>query len=361
MRETGLNLRRVALAFCSLVTLSSATAWSATVPLSTAPEDKRALVIGNATYEAFDALANPTNDASDMCAALQRVGFQTTCHANLRDRGEFLSRVQEFAAQLKPDSQVLFFYAGHAVQIRGENYLVPTASRVTAPKEVDTQFVGMNDIFARLSKFPSRFQMVVLDACRNNPFVDPPPAIVANAKPADSRSRAALLGAMDASSASYGLGAIKDAPAGTIVLYATASDDAAFDGRGRNGPLTKHLLTHLETKGITVEEMIKRVTLGVQNETLKGFGKRQTPFVYSSFTGSFCFAGCANPADAVELKRLADEKAGLEGRLAEETKRANAANADAAELKRLADEKAALLKRQAEEAKRTRVFVTPTF
>jgi len=71
---------------------------------------------------------------------------------------------------------VLFYYAGHAVQIRGENYLVPTASRATTPKDVDTQFVAMNDIFARLAKHPSRFQMVVLDACRNNPFVDPPPA-----------------------------------------------------------------------------------------------------------------------------------------------------------------------------------------
>ena len=284
------TLKRLALALCSLVALGLPAAWAASppapalVPAPAAAEDKRALVIGNASYEAFDPLANPTNDASDMCASLQRVGFKTTCHANLRDRTEFLARVQEFAAQLKPNSQALLFYAGHAVQIRGENYLVPTASRVTTPKEVDTQFVGMNDIFAQLAKHPSRFQMVVLDACRNNPFVDPP-VVAGVARPTDSRSRAALLGALDASNASYGLGAIKDAPAGTIVLYATASDDAAFDGRGRNGPLTKHLLAHLETSGITVEEMIKRVTVGVQNETLKGFGKRQTPFVADS-TGS---------------------------------------------------------------------------
>ena len=336
--------------------LAVTASWGASTP--PVAEDKLALVIGNATYEAFDALANPTNDAADMCAALKRVGFRTTCHANLRDRGEFLSRVQEFAAQLKPESQALFFYAGHAVQIRGENFLVPTGSRVTSPKDVDSQFVGMNDIFARLTQFPSRFQMVVLDACRNNPFVDPPPAAAGTSKPAESRSRAALLGAMDASNASYGLGAIKDAPAGTIVLYATASDDAAFDGQGRNGPLTKHLLTHIETAGITVEEMIKRVTVGVQTETLKGFGKRQTPFVYSSFTGSFCFAGCAEQVDAKELKRMADEKTGLMSRLAEETKRANDANAGAAELKRQADEKA---KRLADEAKRAKVFVTPTF
>ena len=329
------------------------TSWGATTP--PAADDKVALVIGNATYEVFDALANPTNDAADMCAALKRVGFRTTCHANLRDRGEFLAQVQEFAAQLKPETQALFFYAGHAVQIRGENFLVPTGSRVTSPKDVDAQFVGMNDIFARLAKSPSRFQMVVLDACRNNPFVEQPRTASANPNPADSRSRAALLGVMEASNASDGLRAIKDAPAGTIVLYATASDDAAFDGRGRNGPLTKHLLAHIETAGINVEEMIKRVTVGVQTETLKGFGKRQTPFVYSSFTGSFCFAGCAEQVDAAELKRMEGEKAGLLNRLAEETKRANA---DAAELKRLADERA---KRAADEAKRAKVFVTPSF
>jgi len=115
------------------------------------------------------------------------------------------------------------------------------------------------------------------------------------------------------------------------------------------------LLAHIETAGINVEEMIKRVTVGVQTETLKGFGKRQTPFVYSSFTGSFCFAGCAEQVDAAELKRMEGEKAGLLNRLAEETKRANT---DAAELKRLADERA---KRAADEAKRAKVFVTPSF
>jgi hypothetical protein len=77
-----------------------------------------------------------------------------------------------------------------------------------------------------------------------------------------------------------------------MVLYATASKDAAFDGEGRNGPLTKHVLEHIGTKGLPVEEFIKRVTMGVETETARDYRKRQTPFIYGSFSGKFCFAGC---------------------------------------------------------------------
>jgi uncharacterized caspase-like protein len=82
-----------------------------------------------------------------------------------------------------------------------------------------------------------------------------------------------------------------------MVLYATASKEAAFDGEGRNGPLTKHLLQHIGTRGLTVEELIKRVTAGVETETLRDFRKRQTPFIYGSFSGRFCFAGCPGESD----------------------------------------------------------------
>jgi hypothetical protein len=292
------------------------------------PEDRRALVIGNSAYEVFDALDNTTNDASAMCAALGRLGFRTACHLDVRDRASFLARIKEFAATLKPDTQTLFFYAGHAVQVAGENFLVPTGARVSAPKDIATQFVGMNDVFETLGPSMGRFQMVVLDACRNNPFAAHPANTVAladalAADPSRQHSRSALVSMLDASKAQYGRVAIKDAPAGTIVLYATAAEDAAFDGNDGNGSLTKHLLTHIGTPEITVEDMMKRVTIGVQNDTLKGVGKRQTPFVYSSFTGSFCFAGCPKVVDPAEIKRLADANADLDRRLKEQTRRAD--------------------------------------
>jgi uncharacterized caspase-like protein len=89
-----------------------------------------------------------------------------------------------------------------------------------------------------------------------------------------------------------GLAPIKDAPPETIVLYATASRDTAFDGEGRNGPLTKHVLRHIRTRGQPLQTFISRVMAGVRNETSSEYGKRQTPFQYGSFGGEFCFAGC---------------------------------------------------------------------
>ena len=94
------------------------------------------------------------------------------------------------------------------------------------------------------------------------------------------------------SQASHGLAPINHVPVSTIVLYATGSKDAAFDGDGRNGPLTKHVLRHMGDYGVRIEEFINRVTNEVQNETARDYNKRQTPYHYGSFTGKFCFAGC---------------------------------------------------------------------
>ncbi|MEY4765138.1 MAG: hypothetical protein RI907_1811 [Pseudomonadota bacterium] len=315
---------------------AAASAASAT---DTAAGDRLALVIGNSAYETFDPLVNPAHDAQAMCDKLGHVGFQTQCVTNLRNREDFMKQVREFAGRVRRADRpkTVFFYAGHAVQVGGENYLVPTGAELRGPKDIEAQFVGMNAVFAALGPSVDRFQMVVLDACRNNPFQ---PRTVGRAEaravaPAQQRSRAALVRALGASQANYGLSAIKDAPTGTIVLYATAADDAAFDGIDGHGPLTKHLLAHIDTPGINVEEMIKRVTTGVQNETLQDYRKRQTPFVYSSFTGSFCFAGCARLVDQSELERAEREKAQLNKQLEEEKRQGG--------------------------VKKSPVFVTPTF
>jgi len=116
-----------------------------------------------------------------MCAALKKVGFAPECYTNVRDRAEFMQRVDEFARRLSPSSEALFYYAGHAIQVHGENFLIPTAASVRSPQEVQTQFVGMNDVFDRINRTQSRFQMVILDACRENPFIDKPSTTFAKA------------------------------------------------------------------------------------------------------------------------------------------------------------------------------------
>ncbi|MDH3459981.1 MAG: caspase family protein [Burkholderiaceae bacterium] len=237
------------------------------------------------------------HDAVDTCAALKRVGFTTLCYTNLRNRDDFAARVQEFVDQLGPDTTSVFYYSGHAVQVGNENYLVPTETQVASlHQDFTQQFYRLNELFDKLNGRPAAFQMVVLDACRTDPFADAPLPSTPAMSGVNTASRAVVLKSLRVdANATYGLQRINHAPVGTLVLYATASGDAAFDGIGRNGPLTKHFLAHLESPGISVEELIKRVTRGVQSDTSKGFGKQQTPFVYSSFTGNFCFAGCPQP------------------------------------------------------------------
>ncbi|MGA0609247.1 caspase family protein [Caldimonas sp. KR1-144] len=255
-----------------------------------------ALVIGNAAYENAPALKNPANDAADMCAALGRLGFKTLCHANVRDRAEFDARVKEYVEQLGPSSVGVFYFSGHGVQARDANFLIPTQVQPRSVSEDPLRVLyGVDELFDRLRQRPTKFQLVILDACRTDLFAAPRTATSRGAPPAATKS--ALVRALETDGrAASGLAPIKDAPPSTIVLYATASKDAAYDGDGRNGPLTKHILQHIGTRGVPVEEFIKRVTQGVETETARDYRRRQTPFIYGSFGGTFCFAGCPGAA-----------------------------------------------------------------
>ena len=268
-------------------------AWLAACALAPQASSPRvALVIGNAAYENAPALNNPANDAADMCAALKHDGFTTTCLTNLRDRAEFDAQVRAYVDRLTPDTIGVVFYSGHGVQAGGANFLIPTAVLPRAIGEDPLRVLyGVDELFDRLRQKPTRFQMVILDACRTELFAQPPrPVGPVAARPV---ARSALVRALESvPQVGNGLAPIKDAPPGTMVLYATASREAAYDGRGRNGPLTKHILANIETRDLPVRDFIERVTVGVDTETRRDYGKAMTPFVYGSFSGKFCFAGC---------------------------------------------------------------------
>jgi uncharacterized caspase-like protein len=257
--------------------------WACASP-SRSGSAKVALVIGNAAYENAAPLKNPANDAADMCAALKKLGFRTLCHTNLRDRAEFEAHVQDYIGQLDADSVGVFYYSGHGVQAGLANYLIPTQVLPKTVTEDPTRVLyGVNELFDRLRQKTTKFQLVILDACRTDLF----------APPQRTSTRSALIRSLDTvARASNGLQPITDAPAGTMVLYATASKDTAFDGEGRNGPLTKHILDNIATPGVQVEGFIKLVIQGVESETSTDYRKRQTPFIYGSYSGKFCFAGC---------------------------------------------------------------------
>ncbi|WP_435627046.1 S41 family peptidase [Candidatus Ferrigenium straubiae] len=226
-----------------------------------ASEQRIALVIGNSAYRS-GALRNPVNDAKDVAAKLRKQGFTVIERNNLQTRqiGRMLS---EFRSRLAPGAVALVFYAGHGLQIKGENYLPAVDAEIGAEEDVPNQSLSVRQIMDVLDTAKTRLNLVFLDACRNNPY---------------SRSFR--------SAAGDGLARIS-APSGTLISYATRPGSVAADGDGRNGLYTSKLLKQMDSP-LQIELALKRVVTEVKNAS-QG---RQEPWMEGSIEGDFCFAGC---------------------------------------------------------------------
>lgn len=220
---------------------------------------KTALVIGNSNYKLMP-LANPENDATDIAKKLEFMGFQVIFATN-KSKLEIKQLIREFAQTLKQRSGVgLFFYAGHGVQIDGNNYLIPTDFNVKSAYEVSDSSIDVGLITGAMEEAGNPLNIIVLDACRDNPF------------PRKSRS------------GTRGLARIISA-SGTIIAYSTGPGNVAADGDGRNSPYTKYLLKHMDSQGLTIEQVFKRVRVDVENST----NGEQLPWETSSLRGDFYF------------------------------------------------------------------------
>ncbi len=219
-----------------------------------------ALVIGNSAYK-DKPLKNPANDARDMASTLYGLGFtvQLKVDAGLKDMDE---AIREFGNRLKKGGVGVFYYAGHGIQVSGVNYLVPIGARLSSESDAKYECVDAGRVLGKMEDAGNELNIVILDACRNNPF------------------------ARAFRSADQGL-ARMDAPTGSMVAYSTAPNSVASDGSGKNGVYTKHLLANLGTPGIPIEEVFKRVRIGVMGET----GKKQVPWESSSIAGYYYIAG----------------------------------------------------------------------
>jgi uncharacterized caspase-like protein len=176
------------------------------------------------------------------------------------------------------------------VQAGNENFLIPTQAEQKAATEDPLRVLyGVDALFAPLRQKPIRLQLVILDACRTDLFARAP----------STTGRSKLVSSLETvAGAKNGLAPIKDAPPSTMVLYATASKSTAFDGgEARNSPLTRQVLANIGTRGQPLSEFFSRVTQGVANETAQNYGAQQTPFIYGSYSGNFCFAGCPGEAN----------------------------------------------------------------
>ncbi|MCK1491417.1 caspase family protein [Bradyrhizobium sp. 180] len=235
-------------------------------PASTAlqgPEQRVALVIGNANYQNAPHLANPEDDAQSMAQFLNSAGFEVVAATDLT-QNDMLRVVQDFSAKVAsrgPNTVAMVYYAGHGVQLAGENYLVPVDAKVSSPTELVNNSVRLVDVMSTLETIPSRMRIVILDACRNNPF----PQV---------------------NDAGRGL-AIVDAPNGSIVGYSTAPGAEALDGTNGHSPYTQAFLNVAREPNVPIEQLFKRVRLQV-NQTTSG---AQIPWESSSLTSDFTFFG----------------------------------------------------------------------
>lgn len=218
-----------------------------------------ALVVGNGAYQAGPKLANPVNDARGVAAALRSLGFEVIALENATQK-DMQRGIAEFSRKLSPTTVSLFYYAGHGMQVGGRNYLIPVDAELSTEQIVRLETIDVDAVLEQMTAANSRVNLVILDACRTNPF--------------ETRFRGT----------GGGLASI-DAPAGTLISYATAPGRVAADGDGDHGLYTTELLSALGTPGLKVEDVFKRVRVGVMAKT----NGQQIPWESSSLTGDFYF------------------------------------------------------------------------
>lgn len=245
---------------------------------SLATAQRLALVIGNSAY-ADGLLKNPINDARAMAGTLRELGFEVRVLENA-DRMAMQRAVVEFGRKLNSDTVGLFYFAGHGMQVRGANYLIPVKAEIASEDEVEVEGVDVSYVMARMATAKNQFNIVILDACRNNPF---------------QRSFRTL---------NSGLAAIS-APTGTMIAYATAPGSVASDGDAANGIYTAELVKAIRQPGISMEEAFKQARSGVIARTQ---GK-QTPWESSSVVGTFSFRA-APPQQVASLSAPAVDSTG---------------------------------------------------
>lgn len=261
----------VLLSFCLLFFTSIAHAFEQVVP-------RYALVIGNANYQ-FSPLKNPINDATDMSEKLTDMRYKVTLAVD-QSPEQMQAIVSEFYNSItEPDAISVFYYAGHGIQADNVNYLIPVNAEISSLASMQQQALSFNTILTQLGNAASQQNIIILDACRNNPF-----------KIDESQSASRSLAIIDSSVAtlSAGLAPIK-APSGTLIAYATEPGSIALDGKGNNGTYTSALLRYIDNSE-TAEVLFKKVRKAV----LKKTKKRQTPWEHSSLIDKFYFMPPSN-------------------------------------------------------------------
>jgi hypothetical protein len=251
-----MKVRQVFITFLLIVMIGTAAA---------AEEEPRlALVIGNSDYQHFGALKNPVNDARDISEALEELGFEVVTVLNA-DYQTLFKEIRYFGEKLAKDPGVgLFYYAGHAIEAGGVNYLIPTNADIRAQDEVEFASVAVDLVLSKMETADNPTNIIVLDSCRDNPL------------PETARG----------AGGSRGL-TVVEAPQGSLIVYATEPGSTAADGRGRNSPFTEAFLKHLPSPDLDIELMLRNV----RRDVIAATGGKQTPWTNSSLVKPVVLAG----------------------------------------------------------------------
>ena len=245
------------------------------------PKQSRvALVIGNAKYKEVGELANPVNDATDIAKALKKLGFEVTLLTNLKNKEAMQNAIDNFRSQLRQGGVGLFYYAGHGVQVGGTNYLIPIGESLDHEANTPHRTLSLNEVVALMEEAKTQVNIIIIDACRNNPWY----------------RRWYLSRDRSRSTSSNGLAAVGTPPRGTIIAYATKPGSVAKDGIGqRNSPFTSALLQYIQIPNLDVRFMFGNVIESV----IKITKEEQEPWTEGNLRGGSGFY--LNPQQSVPV------------------------------------------------------------
>jgi uncharacterized caspase-like protein len=238
-------------------------------PVEAAAEKRVALVVGMSDYISCPKLENPQRDAAGMAKALTSVGFDVVTSVN-QDLSGLTAALEQFYAKAAGADAAVFYYAGHGLQARGVNYLVPTDAQLKNETRLKQETIALQDVVSSMEE-KARITLAFVDACRDNPMADELKRSIAGSD----RSAAVL----------RGLAPMSIRSSDTMVVYATAPNKTAQDGSGQNSPFTEAMVRNIATPGVDIELMMKRVTRDVAKSTEGA----QIPERLSRLTSEFVF------------------------------------------------------------------------
>jgi tetratricopeptide (TPR) repeat protein len=251
-------------------------------------DNRVALVIGNSTYANVGALQNPEHDANLVADVLKRTGFKSvTLLTNLR-KDALVSALRDFAARAETADWAVVYYAGHGMEVGGINYLIPTDAKIVADRDIGFEAVPLEQVLNAAER-SKKLRLVILDACRNNPFAN----------------RMKRTQTVASRSVSQGLAAIEP-EAGTLVVYAARDGEIALDGDGINSPFASAFVKNLSTPGLEV----RRLFDFVRDDVMEATGRKQKPFSYGSISGrqaGLLFRGWQRPSGGGAARRSAKQ------------------------------------------------------